>query len=251
MTSGGAGVVAAAGFLAGLANTVAGGGSLVSFPALLAVGYAPLPANVTNTVGLLPGYAGGVLAYRRELAGQGARARVVCAAALVGAALGCTVLLTTPAGVFRAVVPWLVLLACALLALQRPLAAWVRGRGEEPRRVHRNWLVAASVLGGAYGAYFGAALGVMMLALLGLLVPDALQRLNALKGLLSLTVSVFAAAVYAVLAPVHWPAAAVLAVTSLAGGSVGGVVARRLPEPILRGTVVTLGVAVAIRLLVP
>ena len=244
-----AAVVAAAGLAAGAVNTVAGGGSLISFPALLAVGFAPLPANVTNTVGLVSGYFGGTVAYRRELAGQGRRARLVCGAALAGALAGAVILLTTPASVFEAVVPFLVLGACALLAAQPRLSRWLRRRDRGAQRERVGALIAAAVAGGAYGAYFGAALGVMMLAVLGLFVPDRLQRLNALKGLMSLAVSVLAAAIYAVFAPVSWSAAAVLAGSSLVGGHLGGALARRLSDRLLRAVVVVFGVAVAVRLL--
>jgi uncharacterized membrane protein YfcA len=244
-------LVGVAGFLAGAVNSVAGGGSLISFPALLAVlgSSQALAANVTNTVGLVTGYFGGTVAYRRELAGQRRRVRDLAATALVGAAAGCALLLLTPDSVFRAVVPWLVLGGSLLLLAQPRVAAWLRRRGGGELHPHPVALHVAVFLGGTYGAYFGAALGVMLLAALGVLLPDDLQRLNALKGLLSLVVAVLAAAVYAVLAPVHWAAALVLAVTSLVGGHTGGVFARRLSPRVLRVAVVVFGVAVGIRLM--
>ncbi len=243
-------LVGVAGFLAGAVNTVAGGGSLISFPALLGVlgaGHA-LDANVTNTVGLVTGYFGGTVAYRRELADQRARVRDLSATALAGAAGGCALLLLTPASVFRAVVPWLVLGGSLLLLAQPRVAGWLRRRGGGELHPHRVALHVAVLLGGVYGAYFGAALGVMLLAALGVLLPDDLQRLNALKGLLSLVVAVLAAAVYAVLAPVHWVGALVLAVTSLVGGHAGGILARRLSPGVLRLAVVVFGTAVGVRL---
>jgi uncharacterized membrane protein YfcA len=242
-------LLAVAGFLGGAVNAVAGGGSLLTFPALLAAGHPPLVANVTNTVGLLPGYVGGTLAYRRELAGQGARLRSLAAAAGVGAVLGCVVLLATSEAVFEAVVPWLVLAACALLAAQPRLTAALRRRdgGEvRPRPVALHLLV---LVAGVYASYFGAAVGVVLLAVLGLLVADGLQRLNALKGALSLTSSVVGAVVFVVVAPVDLADAGVLAVTSLLGGRLGGGVARRLPEAVLRGAVLAVGVTVAVVLL--
>jgi uncharacterized protein len=241
-------LLAVAGFLGGAVNAVAGGGSLLTFPALLAVGHSPLVANVTNTVGLLPGYLGGTVAYRRELADQGARVRSLGAAAAVGAGLGCVLLLASPEEAFDAVVPWLVLGSVVLLAAQPRVTAWLRRRDGEhrPRPVLLHVLVA---LCGVYASYFGAAVGVVLLAVLGLLLVDALQRLNALKGTLSLTSSVVGAVVFAVVAPVAWSSAAVLAVSSLAGGRLGGGLARRLPDALLRGGVLLLGTGVGATLL--
>lgn len=239
-----------AGFAAGAVNAVAGGGSLLSFPALLAVGHGPLVANVTNTVGLLPGYLGGTLAYRRELSGQAARVRSLGAAAVVGAALGCAVLLTTSEAVFEAVVPWLVLTACALLALQPRLTRSLQRRDGGEVRVRPVALHLAVGVAGVYASYFGAAVGVVLLAVLGVLVADGLQRLNALKGALSLLTSVLGAVVFLLVAPVDLSDAGLLAVSSLAGGRLGGGLARRLPERVLRGTVLAVGVAVAVALLV-
>lgn len=243
-------LVAAAGVAAGAVNAAAGGGSLISFPALLAVGLPALPANVTNSVGLLPGYVGGTVAYRRELAGQRHRMQRLSVSALVGSGAGCAVLLLTPASAFRVVVPWLVLGGSLLLLAQPRVAAHLQRRSggrlhDRPRSAH-----VAVALGGAYGAYFGAALGVMLLAALGVLLPDDLQRLNALKGLLSLVVSVLAALVFAVFGPVHWAAALVLAVASYVGGHAGGSLARRLPPAALRTAIVVFGVAVSVWLLV-
>jgi uncharacterized membrane protein YfcA len=241
-------LLAGAGFGAGAVNAVAGGGSLVSFPALLAAGYPSVTANVTNSVAVLPGYAGGSLAYRRELAGQGDRIRALAPTSVLGTAAGAALLLTSPASVFDEIVPWLILAACALLALQ-PRAAAIAQR----HRDHRGSTVALQVglfLGAVYGGYFGAGLGIMLLALLGVLLPDDLQRLNALKGVLSLIVAFVAAIAFAIFGPIAWDAALVVGVASLAGGAAGVRVARRLPAPVLRGVVVAYGVVVAIVLLV-
>jgi uncharacterized membrane protein YfcA len=242
-------VVAGAGVAAGAVNAAAGGGSLISFPALLWVGMPALAANVTNSVGLVTGYVGGTVAYRRELAGQRARVRHLAMSALVGSGSGCAVLLLTPPSSFRAVVPWLVLGGSLLLLAQPWIGGHLRRRSgghlhDRPRAAH-----VAVALGGLYGAYFGAALGVMLLAALGLLLPDDLQRLNALKGLLSLVVAVLAALVFAVFGPVHWVAALVLAVTSYAGGHAGGALARRLPATVLRLAVAGFGIVVSVWLL--
>ena len=237
----------AAGACAGAVNAVAGGGSLVSFPALLAVGYSPVAANVTNQVGLVPGYLGGSLGYREELTGQGGRARDLGLTAGLGAVAGTALLLLAPAGSFRAVVPYLVLASCALLAFQPALTrAAGRHRTEHPGVP----LHAGTFAAGVYGGYFGGALGIVLLALLGALLADGLQRLNALKGLLSLVVGVVAAVGFALFGPVAWGAAALVAAGSLAGGRGGAGLARRLPPAVLRWAIVVYGVAAAIVLLV-
>jgi uncharacterized membrane protein YfcA len=237
----------AAGAAAGAVNTVAGGGSLVSFPALLAVGYSPVTANVTNQVGLVPGYLGGSVGYREELAGQAARARVLGVTSGLGAIAGTVLLLVAPAGSFRAVVPYLVLVSCALLAFQPALTrAAGRHRSEHPGAP----LHAGTFAAGIYGGYFGGALGIVLLALLGALLVDGLQRLNALKGLLSLIVGVVAAVAFALFGPVAWGAAALVAVGSLLGGRGGAGLARRLRPTVLRWAIIVYGVAAAIVLLV-
>jgi uncharacterized protein len=235
---------------------VAGGGSLVSFPALLAVGYPALTANVTNSVALTPGYFGGTVGYRRELSGQRGRVLTLGATSAAGAVLGAFLLLVSSQALFERVVPFLIFLACGLLAVQTPLARLVReyreGRAGGPALADRHTvpLLAAQFLAAAYGAYFGAGVGIMMLAILGIFLADTLQRLNALKGLLSLLVSVIAAIAFALLAEVGWAAVAVMAVASLLGGQLGVVLARRLDDRTLRWLVIAFGVTVGVRLLV-
>ena len=239
-------LLAAAGLGAGAVNAVAGGGSLVSFPALLAAGYPSITANVTNSIAVLPGYVGGTLAYRRELGGQAARIRALALASALGAATGAALLLVSPASVFEAIVPWLILAACGLLAVQPRVAAAAQGpRARSPLALHAA-VLAASV----YGGYFGAGLGIMLLAILGVFVDDELQRLNALKGVLSLLVAVVTTVGFALFGPVAWDAAAIVGVTCLAGGVLGVSVARRLSARVLRGVVIAYGVSVAIVLLV-
>jgi uncharacterized membrane protein YfcA len=240
-------LLAGAGLLAGAVNAVAGGGSLISFPALLAVGYPSVPANVTNNVALLPGYVGGTLAYRAELAGQGGRARRLGATSAAGGLAGAVLLDVSPPGVFEAIVPFLILLSCALLVAQPAAARVVERRGHQgrPAVVH-----AGTFLASVYGGYFGAGLGIMLLAVLGAFLPDDIQRLNALKGLLSLVISAVAVVYFALFGPVVWAAAGVMAVTSLAGGQAGVRLARRLSAATLRWVVVVFGVAVASVLLV-
>ena len=242
-------LVAAAGLGAGAVNAVAGGGTMLSFPALLAVGVPALPANITSSVGLLSGYAGGSVAYRRELADQGSRVRSLAPYAVTGAVAGALLLLVTPDDAFEAAVPFLLLLACGLLAVQPRLARALAQQRHGSVDLH--WGVRAAVgLGAVYGSYFGAGLGVLLLAVLGMLVADELQRLNALKGVLSLLVNAVGVAVYLVSGQVEWAYAAILAVTAYLGGTLGVSVARRLPAPVMRAAVVALGVTVAVVLLV-
>jgi len=242
-----AALLAGAGFGAGVVNAVAGGGSLITFPALLAAGYPSVAANVTNAVAVLPGYLGGSLAYRRELGDQGARIRALALTSAVGATSGAALLLLSPASVFEAIVPWLILAACGLLAVQPRVAAAARRRhaSPSPRLLHAA-LFAATV----YGGYFGAGLGIMLLAILGVFIDDGLQRLNALKGVLSLLVAVVGAVGFAVFGPIAWDAAAIIGITCLLGGVAGVGVARRLPAGVLRAVVIAYGVGVAIVLLV-
>lgn len=238
-----------AGLVAGAVNAIAGGGSLISFPALLAVGYPALQANVTNTVALVPGYLGGSLAYRPELAGQRPRIILLGAVSLLGGLVGAVILVISPGSVFRAIVPWLILFSCGLLAVQPVVTKWVKKQtsGQEaPRAVQAATQFAAAV----YGGYFGAGLGVMMLALLGLFLHDSLQRLNALKGLLSLVINIIAAVFFAIFGPVAWLPVLIMAGASLLGGHLGVLAARRLSPPVLRTAVIAIGLAVGIRLLV-
>ena len=258
MTPGTAALLAAAGFAAGAVNAVAGGGSLISFPALLAAGYPPVTANVTNTVALFPGYAGSVVGGRDELAGQGTRVRVVSLLGVLGGVGGAVLLLTTPGAVFRAVVPFLILAACALLLLQPRVAVVVQARaarreaagGAVPRGGLGPVALAAVGAGAVYGAYFGAGLGVMMLAVLGIVLAEPLRRLNALKNVFSLVVNTVALVAFGLFGPVAWPAVAVLALASLAGGYLGARLASRVPSGLLRGSVVGYGVVVSVVLLV-
>jgi uncharacterized membrane protein YfcA len=241
-----AALLAGAGFGAGAVNSVAGGGSLISFPALLAAGYPSITANVTNAVAVLPGYVGGSLAYRRELGGQGGRIRALALTSAAGAATGAALLLASPASVFEAIVPWLILAACGLLAVQPRVAAATRNRSTAlpPAALHAA-LFAATV----YGGYFGAGLGIVLLAILGVFVDDGLQRLNALKGVLSLLVAVVSAVGFAIFGPIAWDAAAIVGVTCLVGGAAGVGLARTLPAGALRAVVIVYGVIAAIVLL--
>jgi uncharacterized protein len=239
------GLLAAAGVAAGVVNAIAGGGSLISFPALLAVGYPTVTANVTNTVALWPGYIGGALGYRAELSGQRGRAVAFSVTSVIGALAGCVLLLVTPDGVFKALVPILIAVASLLLAVQ----PWLKKRLNDSGRLNGRALLHAGILfGGVYGAYFGAGLGVMLLGILGIFVHDSLQRVNAVRAVLSLVINTVAFAAFALFGPVRWSAVAVMAVASLAGGFLGARVARRLSPAVLRGVIVTFGLGVAVAL---
>ncbi len=242
-------VLVAAGFAAGAVNAVAGGGSLISFPVLVAVGYPAVTANVTNAVAVLPGYLGGSVAYRQELAGQRGRSVALGVTSAVGAVAGAFLLTVSSEATFSHIVPFLVLGSCALLAAQPALSRrWgareaeavadrAPGDGRRSPRLHAATLAAA-----VYGGYFGAGLGILLLAVLALGLADSLHRLNALKGLLSLVVGVAAAAYFAFFGPVQWGAAAAMAISSFAGGQAGVALARRLAPGPLRAVVVLLGV---------
>ena len=228
-------------------NAVAGGGSLISFPALLGVGYPSVTANVTNAVAVPPGYLGGSVGYMRELRGQRRRLVELAATSVLGAVGGAALLLASSEALFEAIVPWLILFSCALLAAQPLISRAVRPRpGGEERSLR---LHAGQFASSVYGGYFGAGLGIMLLAVLALAIDDELQRLNALKGLLSLLIGAVAAVSFALFGPVEWAAAGVMAAASLVGGHLGVGVARRLPERMLRAVVVAFGVAVAVALL--
>lgn len=252
--------LAGAGLLAGGLNAVAGGGSLVLFPALLAVGLSPLSANVTNSVALWPGYLGTVAGYRSELAGQRGRVAVLSGTALLGGSTGATLLLTTPADAFDAVVPALVIAASLLLAVQATVTRRVQragppggqhGDGQHSPVSHRSpFLHVAVFVAAVYGGYFGGALGVILLAVLGIFLVDQLQRLNALKAVLSLLVGTVSLVAFALFGPVDWVAVAVAAPASLLGGYLGARLARRLPATALRTIVVVFGVGVGVALAV-
>ena len=231
--------IAAAGAVAGAVNAVVGSGSLVTFPTLVALGYAPVTANVSNTVGLVPGGVSGVIGYRRELRGQWRRVGILATGTTGGAILGGILLLQLPSKVFEAVVPALILLACALMAL-RPLP-----RGHGAGRNHVALGVGGAFATGIYGGYFGAAQGIILLSVLRLCFDEDLQRLNGVKNVLAGVANGVAALYFIVAADVAWGAAVLIAAGSIAGAQVGARYGRRLPQAVLRRVVVVGGVIVA------
>jgi uncharacterized membrane protein YfcA len=238
--------VAAAGVAAGASNSIAGAGSLITFPTMVALGLPPLSANVTNTVGIIPGYVGGVLGYSDLLRQQGERFARLLAPMLIGAVAGTAALLLTSEGAFETIVPVLIAASCLLLLFQPRLTARLSHAGNE----HSPYLTAGIVFCGAYGAYFGSAVSILLFAILALFVADTLQHLNAMKIVLVGCANLLAAVAYAFLAPVEWRYALTLMVSSLLGGRVGAHYARRIPSDPLRIGIAVFGLVVAVVLAV-
>jgi len=244
---GGLAAVAAAGLAAGTINTVVGSGTLITFPVLLSLGVPPVTANVSNTIGLVPGGISGAYGYRRELTGQQARTVRYGSASFLGAVLGASLLLVLPAGVFKAVVPALILIALVLVVIQPRLSRRfihpdqpVAGRGPV-----LLWILVFAA--GVYGGYFGAAQGVLLIAMLGALLDSDLQRVNALKNVLSLIVNLVAGVLFAIVAHPNWTYALLIAVFSAIGGQLGAVIGRRLPPLALRGVIVVVGLTALVK----
>lgn len=232
---------------AGAVNALAGGGTLITFPALIALGLPAVAANVTNTVALCPGYIGGTLAQRKDLRGQAGRLWRILPAGVVGGVVGGLLLLETGEKSFRALVPWLILGASILLAIQDPVRAWLTRRlgADHGTRLERlAWLPV--LFASVYGGYFGAGLSVIVLAALGLTLADSLTRLNALKQTISFSVNLAAAVFFLFSGQVVWSVALVMAVGALIGGTLGGRFAGRIRPSTLRWTVVVIGVVVSV-----
>jgi uncharacterized membrane protein YfcA len=241
-----------AGVAAGTINTIVGSGTLITFPTLLAFGVPPITANVSNNVGLVPGNVSGVLGYRDELTGQRDRLVRLGSASLIGGVVGAVLLLWLPSAAFDAIVPALiglgVLLVLAGPAIQRRVAARAASRGGLPD--HGLWWVwPAVLLTGVYGGYFGAAQGVLLMAVLGIGVADTLQRHNATKNVLALVVNGVAATVFLFVAELDWTVVGLIAAGSIVGGQIGATVGRRLPPPVLRGVIVVVGLTALVVLL--
>ena len=243
---------ALAALTAGMINALAGGGTLITFPTLLAIGLSPVSANVTSTSALCPGFLGGTLAQRDDLKGQKKRLWIVIPAAILGGLTGATLLLQTPEKLFSNLVPFVILLASSLLAMQIPLRNWLTRRQEQPiaKPTPEIWLLLPVFLSAIYGGYFGAGLGVILLAVLGLILNDTLTRLNALKQSIAFSTNVAAAFLFIFSGKVVWSVALVMMVAALLGGSVGGRLAGRVKPASLRWIVVTIGFVVGVIYLV-
>jgi uncharacterized membrane protein YfcA len=236
-----------AGVAAGTINTIVGSGTLITFPTLLAVGYPPVLANVSNTLGLVPGSLSGALGYRRELTGQRSRLVRLGSASLLGGVTGALLLLWLPGSAFTAIVPVLIGIGCALVLAQ----PWISRHLSPPASAPPHGSVTVWVLvfvAGTYGGYFGAAQGVLLIAILGLSLPETMQRVNAAKNVLALLVNAVAAVVFLLISHIDWAAAGTIALGSVLGGQLGATVGRRLPSPVFRGVVAVVGVVAIVRL---
>jgi uncharacterized membrane protein YfcA len=238
-----------AGIVAGTINTVVGSGTLFTFPVLLAFGYPPVVANVSNTVGLVPGSVSGAFGYRQELAGQTRRGLPLAIASALGAVVGSVLLLTLPASAFKTIVPVFIAIALVLIVLQPRLSRAVRARRSEGS-VHAGPVATLAVFGsGVYGGYFGAAQGILLLSILGLALDDDLQRINALKVVLAGLVNLIAGLIFVFVANVAWLPALLIAVGSTVGGVIGARGGRRLPPWALRAVIIVVGIVAIVRLL--
>ena len=243
-------IIVAAGLFAGGINSVVGSGTLVTFPVLLALGYPPVVANVSNSLGLVPGSVGGAFGYRRELKGQGRRLLRFGIVTAVGAVGGAVLLLVLPAGAFEAVVPALIGLALVLVLLQ-PVIARRLAQRKPDRHPHGGIPLLIGVLAcGVYGGYFGAAQGVILLALMGILVDDSLQRLNGVKNVTTATANLVSGLVFVFAAEVDWAVVGLLAGGSIIGGLFGAQLGRRLRPMWLRAAIVVVGTVAIVQLLI-
>ncbi|MDQ3628632.1 MAG: sulfite exporter TauE/SafE family protein [Actinomycetota bacterium] len=260
-------LIALAGMAAGSINVIVGSGTLITFPTLLALGYPPVTANVSNTVGLVPGSLAGVVGYRRELRGQRSRLLRLGSASLLGGVLGAVLLLRLPSSAFDAVVPVLIGLGVVLVAVQPRVSQWLKDRaagkalaaagGDEDavvqvaRAPHGSLVVWVLVLlTGVYGGYFGAAQGVLLLAVMGIGIGDGLQRLNAVKNVLAMLVNLVAGVIFVVVADVRWDVVGLIALGATLGGLIGARIGRALPPIVFRVFVVLVGVVAIVALLV-
>lgn len=240
--------VLAAGLAAGTINAVVGSGSLITFPTLLAVGYPPVQANLSNTVGLSLGQSSAAVGYRAELRGQGRRLVRLGIASLLGAVTGGLLLLRLPEEIFEAVVPVLIVVACVLVVVQPRIARWVAARRSQPEHGGVPLFVGV-LLGSVYGGYFGAAQGVILIALLGIFLQEGLQRLNGAKNVCGAVVNIAAAVLFMIIAPVAWIPAGLIAGGSIVGGQLGAHFGRKLPPVVLRAVIVVVGAVATVSLL--
>jgi uncharacterized membrane protein YfcA len=245
-------IILAAGIWAGAINTVVGSGTLVTFPVLVALGYPPLTATTSNAIGLAPGTISGTIGYRRELTGFWPQVIRYSIPSFAGAICGTILLLSLPRNAFEMIVPVLVGLAVVLVIVQPTVSKWVAKRRESDTGTHQGGplLMFFVFLIGIYGGYFTAAQGVLLMAVMGMLLSEPMQRLNGTKNVLAAVVNVVAGTIYAFVAPINWPVVALLAVGSTAGGQLGAKIGRRLSPGALRGIVVVVGVSAIAQLLV-
>jgi uncharacterized protein len=242
--------IIASGAGAGAVNTVVGSGTLITFPVLIAFGYPPVIANVSNTVGLVPGSVSGAIAYRAELAGQRSRAAKLAVASVLGGTAGAVALLALPASAFKAVVPVFIGIAILLVVLQPRLSAALARRRPAGSRSHVAMALVAVFVAGIYGGYFGAAQGILLIAIVSITLGETLQRSNALKNVLGGVVNFVAGCVFALVGNVDWGVAALIAAGSVVGAQLGGRYGRRLPPSALRVLILAVGLFAIARLTV-
>jgi uncharacterized protein len=233
---------------AGAINALAGGGTLITFPTLLALGVPPITANVTNTVALCPGFMGGILAQLKDLSGQKRRFWTFLSASMIGGVIGSILLLRTGERSFMAIVPFLILGASCLLAVQGAIRMWLARRSvkEDPKPRSETWALILIGLAAIYGGYFGVAMSVVVLSLLGLMINDSLTRLNAIKQTVAFGANGAAAVIFIFSGRIAWTIALVMAAGALIGGTLGGRLAGHIKPEALRWTVVSIGIALAI-----
>ncbi|WP_426244444.1 sulfite exporter TauE/SafE family protein [Nocardioides sp. LHG3406-4] len=238
-------VILIAGVGAGTINTVVGSGTLITFPALLAFGVPPVTANVSNSIGLVPGSISGAVGYRRELSGQRSRTLRLVSASLIGGLIGAVLLLALPEGAFATIVPVLIVLGLVLVVFGPRLSGWVARRHESAGGLPEHgawWVWPLVLLAGVYGGYFGAAQGILLMAIMGIGINETLQRLNGVKIVLSAVVNGIAGVLFAIVADVDWHVVLLIAVGSIVGAQIGASVGRRLPDAWLRAIIVVVGV---------
>ena len=239
-------LLAGAGVLAGGVNAAIGSGTLLTYPLLLAAGLPPVVANGTNSLGIAPGNAFGAWAYRRELAGRGRQVAGMAVLVGAGALLGALLVLALPSTVFEKVVPWLIVAACVLVVLQPHLVRALKARGVDPTSLPRRALIPVLFAVGIYAGYFGAAQGIILIAALGALYDADLQSTNAAKNVLQGVSNTAAAFAFVIAGAVSWPAAIAIGAGAAIGGAIGAPFARRLPDPVLRGIIVAVGLVAAV-----
>jgi uncharacterized protein len=244
-------IVLVAGVWAGTINAVVGSGTLVTFPVLVALGYSPLTATTSNAIGLAPGTISGAYGYRHELTGFWPQVIRYAVASFLGAIGGTILLLSLPKDAFEKVVPVLVGLAVILVIVQPRVSRWVAKRRESDTKVHTGGplFLFFVFLIGVYGGYFTAAQGVLLMAVMGMMLSESMQRLNGVKNALAAVVNVVAGTIYAFVAPISWPVVLWLAIGSTLGGQFGAKIGRRLSPVVLRGMIVVIGVAAVVQLL--
>ena len=241
-------LVLVAGFAAGTINAVIGSGTLITFPVLLAVGYPPIVANVSNNIGLVPGAASAALGYREQLRGSGQRLLRFAPATIAGSVIGSALLLSLPENSFKKIVPVLIVISLILIVFQPRISRWATAR-RETVKPHGGPLLRVGIFGtGIYGGYFGAAQGILLFGMLAISLPDDLRELNAVRAVLAGIANAVAAIIFIFVADVAYLPVALIAVGSTAGGLFGAGIGKRLPDPVLRGVIVVVGIAAILKL---